>query len=226
MYFIDFNPNFGSETPTLIWFVFTITLAWLVLFFLYLKTYGFKKTLRYFLPIIIAGFFIESAGAASGRYVYPNYMIYLSIFENGWVPLSIILGWSVNLILFYNISRFFVNKFYKRFDKIRIFLIAFFAGFFAVCLDLLEDPLAHHNKWWIWNDSLSGVHFYQVPIINFVGWFLLLFYLSISIMLIERSGYSENRKLLLSISSLSISGLAILVTHGLIFRFLQIMGIS
>ncbi|MEF8849038.1 MAG: carotenoid biosynthesis protein [Candidatus Thermoplasmatota archaeon] len=226
MRFIDINFNFGDGSELLIWFIITVLISWLILLFHSIKYYGAKKTFRYFFPIILAGLFIESAGAASGRYVYPGYFIYLSIFENGWVPLAIVIGWSVNLFLFLHMAKHFINKIYKKRNLFQILSISTVAGFFAVCLDSLQDPLAHHNSWWTWSQSLSGVTFYDVPILNFVGWFLLIFYMSIATMLIERMEYTENRKVLLSISSLSITGLAILITQGIILKIFQILGIS
>ena len=184
-----------------------------------------KRQLCIFLPMIIASLFIESAGVASGRYYYPGYILYLSVVGGG-VPLSIILAWSANLFLFVNMGKHIVYRVYKKKNYYQIMLISIIAGSFAVCLDLLEDPLAHHNNWWVWQDSLVGIKFYGVPLLNFIGWFVLISFMTFATILIERSKFSENRKVLISISSVSITGVIIFITHGLISRLLQIIGLS
>jgi hypothetical protein len=45
-------------------------------------------------------------------------------------------------------------------------------------------------------------------------------------LLIERSRFSENRKVLLSIASISITGVIIFIMQGLFLKLFQIIGIS
>ena len=222
---IDIGQTFGEQTEFLYLFIIAASTVWLSLVIYSYKKYGSKKTLVYFLPMIIAALFIESAGVASGRYYYPGYILYLSVVGGG-VPLIIILAWSANLFLFLNMAKHAVSKIYEKHNFLQIILISIVAGCFAVCLDLLEDPLAHHNNWWIWKETLSGVTFYGVPLLNFMGWFVLIFYMTLATLLIERSRFSENRKVLLSLASISITGVIIFVTHGLISRLFQIVGFS
>lgn len=225
MQFIEINQNFGEQTEFLYLFIITALIVWLTLAIFSLKKYGIKKTTRYFLPMIVAALVIESAGVAAGRYYYPGYFLYLSAVGGG-VPLIIVLAWSANLVLFLNMGKQVVLRFYKKRNISQIVIVSAMAGLFAVCLDLLEDPLAHHNNWWIWKESLTGIKFYGVPFINFVGWFILIFYMSLATLLIERSDYSENRKLLISVFSISITGVAIFVTQGLLLRLSQIIGLA
>jgi putative membrane protein len=117
-------------------------------------------------------------------------------------------------------------KVYDKRNYLQIILISLTAGFIGVALDLLEDPLAHHNNWWIWESSIKGITFFNVPILNFLGWFFLLFFMSIATLLIERSKFTENRKVLISITSVAITGFVILLVHGTISRVLQAMGIA
>lgn len=168
---------------------------------------------------------IESAGVAGGRYYYPGYILYISV-VGGAVPLIIILAWSVNLFLFMNLGKHFISKIYKDRNLLQIIFISATAGIFGVCLDLLEDPIAHYNNWWIWETSLEGIKYFDVPILNFIGWFMLIFFMSIATLLIERSKYSDNRKILLSISSLSITGGIIFVVHGAIVKVFEFIGLS
>jgi putative membrane protein len=225
MFFIEINQNFGEQTRLLAPFIVIIAIAWILLVYYSHKKYGTKRTLIYFLPIIIATLIIESAGVAGGRYYYPGYVVYLSV-VGGAVPLIIILAWSVNLFLFMNLGKLFVSRVYQKRNTLQIVFISFSAGVFGVCLDLLEDPLAHYNNWWIWETSLEGIKYFNVPVLNFIGWFILVFFMSCATLLIDRSKYSENRKVLLSISSLSITGTVIFVVHGLILRLLEFASLS
>jgi uncharacterized membrane protein len=225
MFFIEINQNFGEHTRLLAPFIGIITIVWLFFIYYSHKKYGTKKTIMYFLPIIIATLFIESAGVASGRYYYSGYIIYLSV-VGGAVPLIIILAWSVNLFLCMNMGKHFISKIYQKRNYLQIIFISITAGLFGVCLDLLEDPIAHYNSWWIWEISLNGIKFFEVPILNFIGWFVLIFFMSIATVLIERSRFSENRKVLLSITSISITGTIIFVIHGLIVRLFEFTGLS
>ncbi len=225
MFFIEINQNFAEQTRFLAFFIGLIAIVWLFLVYYSNKKYGTKKTVIYFLPIIIATLIIESAGVASGRYYYPGYIIYLSVVGGG-VPLIIILAWSANLFLFLNLGKHIISKIYQKRNKFQIILISALGGLFGVCLDLLEDPIAHYNNWWIWEGTLEGIKFFEVPILNFIGWFVLIFFMSIATLLIERSRYSENRKILLSISSLSITGTTIFVVHGLIVKLFELAGLS
>ena len=175
--------------------------------------------------MIIAALLIESAGVASGRYYYPGYILYLSVVGGG-VPLIIILGWSANLFLFLHLGKHIMIKIYQKRNLLQIFLIALTAGLIAICMDLLEDPIAHHNNWWIWEKTTYGVDFFGVPVLNFVGFFVLIFYMSFSTLLIDRSKFTENRKVLLSITSLSIVGPLIFITHAIITRIFQFTGLD
>ena len=224
MFFIDFNQNFEEAGKFLYLFISLIAIAWLVLVWYSYKKYGPKRTIIYFLPIIIATIFVESAGVASGRYVYPGYFIYLSVF-NGAVPLIIILGWSVNLFLFMNMGRYVVSKIYQQRNVVQIIFIALAAGLLGLCLDLLEDPIAHHNAWWVWKGSIAGIKFYEVPILNFIGWFVLIFFMALTTLLIERSRFTENRKVLLSITSISVTGTLVFIAHAAITKLFFLAGL-
>ncbi len=225
MFFIEINQNFGEQTRLLAPFIAVIAIAWVFLVYYSYRKYGTKKTIVYFLPIIIATLFMESAGVAGGRYYYPGYLVYISV-VGGAVPLIIILAWSVNLFLFMNLGKYFISKLYQRQNYLQILFISLAAGLFGVCLDLLEDPIAHYNNWWIWESSLKGIKFFEVPILNFIGWFILVFFMSIATLLLERSRFSENRKVLLSISSLAITGSVIFIVHGVIVKFFEFIGLS
>jgi uncharacterized membrane protein len=225
MALIEINQNFGEHTQLLAPFIAVIAIAWVILVYYSYKKYGTRLTIVYFLPIIIATLLIESAGVAGGRYYYPGYILYLSV-VGGAVPVIIILAWSVNLFLFMNLGKYFISKIYKKQNYFQIFFISLAAGLFGVCLDLLEDPIAHYNNWWVWETSLKGIKFFEVPILNFIGWFVLVFFMCFATLLIVRSRFSENRKVLLSISSLAVTGSLIFIVHGIIVKLFEFVGLA
>ena len=84
MIWVEINQNFGEQTEFLLLFIITVFLVWITLILYSYKKFGFKRTVIYFLPMIIASLLIESAGVASGRYYYPGYLIYLSVVTMVW----------------------------------------------------------------------------------------------------------------------------------------------
>ena len=83
----------------------------------------------------------------------------------GLVPLAIILGWFVISFLPYLISNSITSN---------LFLKAFLTAFLAVNFDFILDPIAVVNKWWVW--STPGKTFLTIPVINWIGWFLVLYF--------------------------------------------------
>jgi len=223
MSFIEIQ-GFDPQSASLYVFIFTILVVWLILVFYSYKKYGTKKTIRFFLPMMIAALFLEATAVSSGRYDYPGYLFYFSVI-GGSVPLIIILGWSANLFLFLNMSKQFVTNWYRKHNLITIVIVSLFTGLFGVCLDVLEDPIAHHNNWWLWTGSPAGATFYSVPLSNFFDWFIILFYMALATQLIDRSGYSENRKLLISFFSISFIGVAIYATHILFTELILFLAV-
>ena len=207
--------QFGVNTSFLAVFIITISIVWLTLVFFSFRKDGVKKTIRYFVPMMVAALFIEATGVANGRFHYQGYLLYFSV-VGGTVPLIILLGWSSNLYLFLGLSKQVIKKIYLKNNVLQIIFIAFGASIFGVCLDILEDPVAHHNGWWVWTENSQGAILFDVPYSNFVDWFLIIFFMSLATLIIDRSPYSETRKLILSFTSLPLVFGAILITHSLI----------
>ena len=224
MSLIEIGQNFGANSEFLFMLIITISIVWLILIIYSLRKDGIKKTTRYFLPMMVAALFIEATGVASGRFHYPGYLIYFSIL-GGSVPLIILLGWSSNLYLFLNMSKPVVSNLYPKKNIIQLFLISIVSGFFGICLDILEDPLASNNGWWVWNESSVGLSYAGVPFSNFMDWFIIIFFMSLLTLLIGRSGYSENRKLLISFFSLPAVFAAIYGTHLFFTGIFQFAGL-
>ena len=206
MALMEINQSIGEQSTYLLLFIISILSVWLILVAYSLKMFGGQKTIRYFLPMMIVGLFIESGGVANGSYFYPGYFLYFNVI-GGAVPLIIVMGWGSNLFLFLNMSACFIKKIYKKQTFLQILSISLLASIFGICFDLLQDPLAHHNRWWVWTGQTnSSFTYFSVPLWNFRGWFILIFIMALTTILIDVSGYSEKRKLMLSLTSTAVVG--------------------
>ncbi len=200
MLFIEVNNNFKFGFESLHIFILMVFIVWLILLIYSLKIYGVKKTIRYFVPIGIASIIGELCAVANGGFYYPGYLLYFSAL-GGSVPVIIVLGWSVNLFLFLHIGKDVVTRIYQKQNLHQLFYISICAGLFAVCLDFIEDPLAHHNSWWVWNQSIQRITIFDVPLANYAGWFLIIGGMTFLTLLIDRSRLTENRKLLINLTA-------------------------
>ena len=176
MSIIEINPSFTPGLNSLHIFILMVFVVWLILLIYSLKIYGVKKTIRYFVPIMIAGIIGELCAMTNSGYQYnenPGYLFSITAL-GGSVPVIIGLGWSVNLFVCLHLGKDVGTRIFKKRNFKQLFYISIFAGLFAVCLDLLEDPLAHHNSWWIWPQSAQKIYLFNVPLTNYVGWFLVI----------------------------------------------------
>jgi uncharacterized membrane protein len=195
---IEINSDYILAFNSLQVFVLMIFIIWIILLIFSLKRYGVKKTIRYFVPIFLAALIGELCAVGNQGFEYPGYLLYVNAF-GGSVPIIIGLGWSVNLFLFLHLGKDVVSRFYKKTNFKQTFLISMCSGFFALCLNTLEDPLAHHNSWWIWNKSIERIYIADVPLANYLGWFLIVGGMTLLTIMIDRSKYSDNRKLLINL---------------------------
>ena len=94
---------------------------------------------------------------------YPGYLLWV-----GLVPLWIVLGWFVfamsGFLIFHNVVL----------PRRRALFQAAASGLFALNIDLMMDPVASSNGLWTWTVSIADI--LGVPLFNFVGWFLLIFF--------------------------------------------------
>ena len=58
------------------------------------------------------------------------------------------------------------------------------AGIIAVVLDLFIDPVAVEAGYWVW--FVQGTIYYGIPLLNYVGWFVLMFLAPLAWILIAR----------------------------------------
>jgi putative membrane protein len=61
--------------------------------------------------------------------------------------------------------------------------IPLLSGVIALVLDLFIDPVAVQAGYWIW--FVKGTIYYGIPLLNYVGWFVLISLASLSFILNE-----------------------------------------
>jgi putative membrane protein len=134
------------------------------------------------LVLVFLGFMVglafESVGVRSG-FVFGGHYVY-NIQASGPtlldVPLIVPLYWSVFIYLGYSITTSFLVWGSKEKPSVRrdnaalLPLLVVLDGLIVVAIDVFLDPLmVFHNKWF-WPD---GGPFFDIPIGNFVAWFLI-----------------------------------------------------
>jgi putative membrane protein len=74
-------------------------------------------------------------------------------------------------------------------------------GIIAVMLDLFIDPIAVKAGYWVW--LVKGTVYYDIPLLNFVGWFVLMFLSSLGwILILQKQNWSNQRKIMASFLAL------------------------
>ena len=100
MNIFEIGQQFDPWSSFLWVFISFIGFLWCFLVVFSVRREGWLRTVRFFVPMMIAAAFIESSGVANGRFSYPNYLIYFGVLGGG-VPLIILMGWSTNLYIFF-----------------------------------------------------------------------------------------------------------------------------
>jgi putative membrane protein len=71
-------------------------------------------------------------------------------------------------------------------------------GIIAVVLDLFIDPIAVSAGYWVW--LVKGTVYYEIPLLNFVGWFVLMFLASLGwIIIVRQKKWNHKQKIIVSI---------------------------
>ncbi len=91
----------------------------------------------------------------------------------GTVPFYVCIGW---FFIAYGMVYTSTKLFKGTLGGPGIIKRAVFGGLLAVNLDLVIDPIAVRNVWWVWPQA-DGATFWilGIPFTNFLGWFLLIF---------------------------------------------------
>jgi uncharacterized membrane protein len=117
---------------------------------------------------ILTGSYSYTAFAGSLFPGYKGYLVWIGV-----VPLWIEMGWFIvsasSFMIFHEVLM----------SKRRAVVAAAVAGLFAVNLDLMIDPVASSNNLWVWLGP--SVNFLGIPVYNYVGWFIMIFFYDIII---------------------------------------------
>lgn len=137
------------------------------------ERYGLKNMVVLFLITWLVSNFFEALSIQTGFpfsfYHYVN-MPGPRFLE---VPLIIMFAYFAMGYISWTISHILTGQYSKKLEGKQIFIIPFIAAFIMVMWDVTMDPVSSTlQSLWIWQNP--GAYF-GVPIMNFIGWFLVVF---------------------------------------------------
>jgi uncharacterized membrane protein len=133
------------------------------------KVYGRKAALLFVGGAVLWTSLIENFGVAEGTYTYSTQAgFFLWV---GLVPFWVEAGWITVVFTLFILFHEVLLK-----DR-SPWLQAMFTGLLAVNMDLVIDPVAVANNLWRWTER--SVYVLGVPIDNWLGWFLVVFFFDV-----------------------------------------------
>lgn len=114
---------------------------------------------------------VELLAVQCGRYRYPDWLVYFPP-RPEWVPLGIGLGWAALMPIVMRLSERILGAGAPRWR------LGVLDGLMAVGLDLVLDPAVSGEplRLWLWRDEGMAPYrlwLLDVPVFNFLGWFVL-----------------------------------------------------
>ena len=95
----------------------------------------------------------------------------------------------------------------------------------AVVFDLFVDPVAVEAEYWVW--FKPGSVYYGIPLLNYVGWFMLMFFAPLAWILIARKRqWASSRKIAIAFCSLVPLFIASIMTSLLLNGMLAATGLD
>lgn len=157
------------------------------------KIWGKWKTIREFTFGFYLTWAAETVAVIYGAYLYPDWLIYLPPFPK-WTPIGVPFAWAGMVFCIMTITNVIFKKYQNNFFK-----IAFADGAIALGIDLVLDPVVANEpiRQWVWYEAgmkAYKVTFLNIPILNFIAWFLLIFFFSSQIRYIESKDWSDWKK--------------------------------
>jgi hypothetical protein len=128
------------------------------------RRYGLKNGFLFFIPAFVYGWLLEeSAITIFQRYYYsPDFL--LSYRD---APFSVAAGWATILYSGIVISEYL---------SLSRFKTALFVALWGLCIDFSMDALAVRFTYWTWTfREYSFLPYFNVPVSNFIAWFICLF---------------------------------------------------
>ena len=131
------------------------------------KRWGQKQAFTFFVPLFFYGWLLEaSAIGIFQRYEYGQGFL-LTLFD---APLCIAAGWASITYSGFCIGKGLTNNYFK---------IALFTALWGLCIDFSMDGLAVLMGYWTWFSPADVVMpYFDVPVSNFIGWFIILSFYS------------------------------------------------
>ena len=192
-------------------FSYLFELSWYLFFVITLihslKTSSVKKTVVFFVPALLWGFFVELAGVLFyDLYSYSQHYL-AGLFG---VPFSVAFGWASIIYLGYYLTT-------KKLHVSNLLNIDLDIAFFGVFVDfLILEPIALIYKLWIWRQN---DFWFEAPFFNFLGWFLVISIFVTSYVFVTKK-YEDEKKQLPTLLLLLFFGLIFLQIVSIVYRLL------
>jgi len=127
-----------------------------------------KRALIFIILVSSVGYFAETLGVRYGIIFGGFYEYQMGGPYVGVVPLSVILYWNVFIYMGYcMVSLIFRNQNPGNLRKLFVQIIC--DGLIVTSIDLFMDPIQVSQGNWFW---INGGKYFNVPLLNFTGWFL------------------------------------------------------
>lgn len=102
---------------------------------------------------------------------------------------------------------------------------SFCAGVIAVLLDLFIDPVAVAGGYWVWR--AKGTVYYEIPLLNYIGWFVLMFFAPLGWMLVaQQRSWGYPKKGLVSLAAILPLGLCAAALSWLLNQAVAVLGLQ
>ncbi|MEW6443927.1 MAG: carotenoid biosynthesis protein [bacterium] len=167
---------------------------------------GWGRTLSAFFITVLIAFVAEGLGVHYG-YVFGHYHYSGILGVQVWaVPIIVCMAWEPILYAAYCLTDFLIPSDLKKSGSFvrRIFpylIMAAFGGMATTAWDLMIDPFAVDQGWWIWEQGGPYTPYIAtgVPISNFFGWWKVAFVCHLVYRLILETHPKPRRSLYLSV---------------------------
>ena len=142
-----------------------------------------KNTIIFFTIMYAFGFISELLGAKYG-WIFGNYYYNSDTFFFGVEPFMTPISWTIIIYTAYTITNLLLSGFNREKFSIQykilpagailLIILSSIDGLIAMNLDMILDPVNVDSSiaGWVWID---GGPYYNIPISNFIGWFLVTF---------------------------------------------------
>lgn len=161
---------------------------------------GIWKTIFFASTAWLFGFLSELVGVMYGWIFGPYQYVEEGLMFFGVLPFDTPISWTLIILMCYEVANLIIsahlpesssNNYMRR--SYRQLLSPIVAGFSAVSLDLILDPVSINPKIGSWRWLEEGPYF-GVPITNFIGWFLVTFASTLLFTLFESNNYESRQR--------------------------------